>query len=79
MVIPGRGRICDEADVAEYRDMMTILRDRVADLKAKGKPLQAVVEARLTRDFDGRYSRPEWTGAMLVEAIYNTLDKEPLP
>ena len=31
-VIPGHGRICDEADVVEYRDMVTIIRDRVQDL-----------------------------------------------
>ena len=29
MVIPGHGRICDEADVVEYRDMVTIIRDRI--------------------------------------------------
>ena len=31
MVIPGHGRICDEADVVEYRDMVTIIRDRIQD------------------------------------------------
>ena len=29
MVIPGHGRLCDEADVVEYRDMVTIIRDRI--------------------------------------------------
>src|SRR5579863_366032 len=29
MVVPGHGRICDEADVVEYRDMLTIIRDRL--------------------------------------------------
>src|SRR4029079_19790553 len=28
-IIPGHGRVCDEADVVEYRDMVTIIRDRV--------------------------------------------------
>ena len=36
LVIPGHGRICDEADVVEYRDMVTIVRDRIADLVKKG-------------------------------------------
>src|SRR5207247_7105389 len=36
MVIPGHGHLCDEADVAEYRDMVTIVRDRVQDLAKKG-------------------------------------------
>ncbi len=36
MVIPGHGRLCDEADVTEYRDMVTIVRDRVAALIQEG-------------------------------------------
>lgn len=73
MVIPGHGRLCDEADVTEYRDMVTILRDRVADLIEKGKSLAEVKAARLTRDYDGRYSQPTWTGDMFVEAVYKSL------
>jgi glyoxylase-like metal-dependent hydrolase (beta-lactamase superfamily II) len=73
MVIPGHGRLCDEADVTEYRDMVTILRDRVADLIEKGKSLAEVKAARLTRDYDGRYSQPTWTGDMFVESVYKSL------
>jgi len=73
MVIPGHGRLCDEADVTEYRDMVTIIRDRVADLIQKGKSLSEVQAARVTRDYDGRYSRPSWTGEMFVESIYKSL------
>ena len=36
MVIPGRGRLCDEADVVEYRDMLTIIRDRIRYLVDDG-------------------------------------------
>ena len=73
MVIPGHGRLCDEADVTEYRDMVTIVRDRVADLIKKGQSLTDVQAARVTRDYDGRYSRPAWTGEMFVESIYRSL------
>ena len=73
MVIPGHGRLCDEADVTEYRDMVTIVRDRVADLVEKGKSLAETKAARVTRDYDGRYSQPSWTGDMFVEAIYKSL------
>ncbi|HEY9183331.1 MAG TPA: hypothetical protein VIQ99_09035, partial [Gammaproteobacteria bacterium] len=55
MVIPNRGRIYDEGDVAEYRDMLTIVRDRVQDAIAKGFTLEQVKAARLARDYDGRY------------------------
>jgi cyclase len=73
MVIPGHGRLCDQADVTDYRDMMTIIRDRVANLMHQGKTMEEVKAARLTRDYDGRYSTSAWTGDMLVEAIYKTL------
>jgi glyoxylase-like metal-dependent hydrolase (beta-lactamase superfamily II) len=54
-VIPSQGRIYDEADVAEYRDMLTIVRDRIADAIDKGLTLEAVLESRIARDYDGRY------------------------
>ncbi|HTR36418.1 MAG TPA: MBL fold metallo-hydrolase [Bryobacteraceae bacterium] len=73
MVIPGHGRLCDQADVTDYRDMMTIIRDRVADLIAKGKTLEEVKASRPTRDYDRRYSTSEWTGEMLTEAVYKSL------
>lgn len=76
MVIPGHGRLCDQADVVEYRDMMTIIRDRVADLIAKGKSLAEVKAARPTRDYDRRFSTPTWTGEMLTEAVYQSLKAE---
>ena len=56
MVIPNRGRIYDEGDVAEYRDMLTIIRDRVQDAIGKGSTLEQVQAARLARDYDGRYA-----------------------
>ena len=76
MVIPGHGRLCDQADVTEVRDMMTIIRDRVADLIAKGKTLDEVKAARPTRDYDRRYSTTSWTGEMLTEAVYKSLKAE---
>ena len=63
MVIPGHGRISDEADVLEYRDMVKIVRDRILDAVKKGKTLQQVQAAGLTKDYDGRYgaSTGSWT------------------
>jgi glyoxylase-like metal-dependent hydrolase (beta-lactamase superfamily II) len=55
-VIPNRGRIYDEGDVAEYRDMVTIIRDRVRDALAKGQTLEQARAAGLARDYDGRYA-----------------------
>jgi glyoxylase-like metal-dependent hydrolase (beta-lactamase superfamily II) len=75
-VIPGHGRLADEADVVEYRDMLTIVRDRVKDLIAKGMTLAEVRAAGPTRDYDGRYGATTgpWTTDLFVEAVYRGLD-----
>jgi len=74
-IVPGHGRICDEFDVLEYRDMVTIVRDRVAAMKKKGMTLEQVQAARPTLDYDSRYGAATgpWTTAMFVEAIYKSV------
>jgi cyclase len=74
-VVPGHGRLCDEADVVEYRDMVTIIRDRVQDLVGKKMTLQQVKAARPTRDYDTEYGADSgyWTTDMFVEAVYGSL------
>ena len=72
-IAPGRGRILNEADVVEYRDMMTIIRNRVKDGVDKGLTLQQVQAIGPTLEYDSLYSSPKLTGAQLVETIYNDL------
>jgi glyoxylase-like metal-dependent hydrolase (beta-lactamase superfamily II) len=75
MVVPDRGRIYDEGDVAEYRDMLTIIRDRVQDAIGKGLTLEQVQAERLARDYDGRYgadSGPASAGAFM-DTVYRSL------
>jgi glyoxylase-like metal-dependent hydrolase (beta-lactamase superfamily II) len=76
-VVPGHGRLSDEADVVEYRDMLTIVRDRIQDLIAKGKSLAEVKAAGPTRDYDGRYggTTGAWTTELFIEAIYRELSR----
>lgn len=73
-VVPGHGRIYTQYDVVEYRDMVTIVRDRVRALIADGRTLEQVQTARPTRGYPqfGAASGP-WTTAMFVEAIYQSL------
>ncbi len=73
LVIPGHGRLCDESEVSDYRDMLTIIRDRVQNMLHKGKTLEEVKAAKLSRDYDRRYSTSAWTGDMFVEAVYKSL------
>jgi glyoxylase-like metal-dependent hydrolase (beta-lactamase superfamily II) len=75
MVIPAHGRIADHAEVVYYRDMVTIVRDRVQDLIKKGMTLEQVKAARPSRDWDARYGRDTgaWTTSQFVEAVYQSL------
>jgi len=76
-IIPGRGRVSDIADVASYRNMMVMIRDRIEDLIKKGMTLEQVQRARPTMDFDGRYGSEtgSWTTNMFVEAVYKSLSQ----
>jgi cyclase len=75
MVIPGHGRLSDLGDVLNYREMATIVRDRVQDMKKKGMTLEQVKAAKPTRDYDPLYNPPGtfWTADQFVEAVYRTL------
>ncbi len=74
-VIPGHGHICDRNDVVDYRDMVTIIRDRVQSMVNKGMNLDQVKAAKLTLDYDGLYGATTgpWTTDMFIEAIYREL------
>jgi glyoxylase-like metal-dependent hydrolase (beta-lactamase superfamily II) len=77
-VIPGHGRVSDEADVLEYRDMLVIVRDRIADLIKKGMTLDQVKAARPSLDFDPRYGAPSGPSstAQFVETVFRDLSQK---
>jgi len=67
-VVPGHGRIADEFDVLEYRDMVTIIRDRIQAMIDRGMSLDQVKAARPTRDYDPRYGADSASGGLPAEA-----------
>jgi glyoxylase-like metal-dependent hydrolase (beta-lactamase superfamily II) len=75
LMVPGHGRLVDSADVAYYRDMLTIIRDRVEDLIKKGRTLEQVKAANPSGDYDTEYGSTTgpWTTANFIEAVYKTL------
>jgi len=77
-VIPGHGRLSDTADVASYRNMMVMIRDRIQDMVKTGMTLDQVKGARPTMDFDGRYgsNTGSWTTDMFIEAAYRNLKEK---
>ena len=80
LVVPGHGRISNESDVVEYRDMATIVRDRIQLMISKNMTLEQVRAANPVRDYEGIYDRtPAWTKAMFIEAVYRDLSKPKTP
>ena len=76
LIIPGHGRISDEYDVTVYRDMLTIIRDRVQDAIKRGQSLaQVKADKRITLEFEDRHGSTSgpWTTDMFLEAIYQNL------
>jgi cyclase len=74
-VIPGHGRICDDADVVEFRDMVVIVRDRIRNMIQKNMTLDQVKAAKPTLDYDTEYvSAASFVAAdRFVEAVYKSL------
>ena len=75
LVIPGHGRLCDQADVVVYQQMVTIIRDRIQDMIKRGMTLEQVKASKPTADWDPLYgkSNGRWTTDMFVEAAYKSL------
>ena len=75
LVIPGHGRLSDIGDVINWREMLTIVRDRIKDMKDRDMSLEEVLAAKPTRDYD-----PRWAGQGIfstenfVTAAYMTLE-----
>jgi cyclase len=76
IVVPGHGHLCDHYDVVEYRDMVTIIRDRVRDLIKAGRSLTEVKAAQPAKGYMGRYGNQTGTTDRFIEAIYRSLAKE---
>jgi len=76
IVIPGHGRLYDEADVAEYRDMVTIVRDRVRSAVEMNASLAQLQASQPVLDYSGVFGAPgsDWTSGDFVEAVFRQLN-----
>jgi glyoxylase-like metal-dependent hydrolase (beta-lactamase superfamily II) len=81
MLVPGHGRLADEHDLLEYRDMVVVIRDRVQKMIDKGMTLEQVRTARPTYEYESRWGADTgfWTTAMFVEAVYTSLKEDKNP
>jgi cyclase len=72
-VIPGHGRLCQQLDVVDYRDMVVVVRDVIADLIKQGKTLDQIKAASPARPYETEYGTQEGVTNTFVESIYKSL------
>ena len=72
-VIPGHGRVCEQAEVVDYRDMVVLVRDVVADLVKQGKTLDQIKAAHPALPYETRYGTQAGVTNAFVEAIFKSL------
>ncbi|MDP8991315.1 MAG: MBL fold metallo-hydrolase [Acidobacteriota bacterium] len=77
-VVPGHGRIYDQADVLEYRDMVVTIRDVIADMMERGMTLEQIKAASPAKPYEVEYGSKSgpWTTNDFVEAVYKSLGKK---
>ena len=72
-VIPGHGRLCEQMEVVDYRDMVVIVRDVIADMIKQGKTLDQIKAASPAKPYETQYGTQEGSTSAFVEAIYKSL------
>jgi cyclase len=77
IIIPGHGRLCFTNDVSYYRDMVTIVRDRVQYLINKKSTLAEIKAQKITRDYDPIYGMEAGAPDRFIESVYNSLTQKP--
>jgi len=75
IVVGAHGVIGHEADVVDYRDMVTIIRDRVQDGIKKGQTLAQIRQADPVKGYRRRFGTDSgpWTTNQFIEAVYKSL------
>jgi cyclase len=72
-IIPGHGPTVNRAAVIAHRDMILVLRDRVAQMIKEGKTAQQIVAAKPTADYDSKIDQAGTTGDRFINQLYAEL------
>jgi glyoxylase-like metal-dependent hydrolase (beta-lactamase superfamily II) len=76
--VPGHGRLGDEIDVVEYRNMLVIVRDRIQYQMEQGMSLNDIIASNPVLDYSTEYGGPRGgpTSTEFITAIYQSLSEE---
>jgi hypothetical protein len=75
-IVPARGPLATLQDLRDFRDMLTVVRDRINPLLDAGKTADQVVAARPTAQLDARWGHGPVTPERFVRMAYAALAKE---
>jgi glyoxylase-like metal-dependent hydrolase (beta-lactamase superfamily II) len=70
IVIPGHGPIGNKSQLIEFRDMLVVIRERVAALKRQGKSRDEIVAAKPTSDYDTKWGGFVINGDFFTKLVY---------
>jgi cyclase len=70
--VVGHGPLASKADVAEFRDMLVIARDRVEKLFNEGKSEAEVVAMRPLADLDAKWAVNDSAAVAFTRMVYNS-------
>jgi len=79
VIVPGRGRLAEESDLGEYRNMLVIITERIRHLRSKGMTLEQIKASRPSLDYDTEYHATQADAERFVESIYRTLPQPARP
>lgn len=72
-IVPSHGSAGNKFILADYRQMLSTVANRIEKMKIAGQTLDQVIAAKATADLDSQWSHGEMTPAMFLTAVYNTL------
>jgi glyoxylase-like metal-dependent hydrolase (beta-lactamase superfamily II) len=71
ILVPGHGPVGNRAQLIEFRDMLVMVRDKVAALKSQGKSLEDVMAAQPTAAFDDKWGRFVIGSQFFTKLVYD--------
>jgi glyoxylase-like metal-dependent hydrolase (beta-lactamase superfamily II) len=70
IVIPGHGPVGNKQQLSESLDMLTAIREKIADLKKQGKTVEETLTAKPTAAFDDKWGKGFTKPEMFTRFVY---------
>lgn len=74
IVMPGHGDIASRNDIEDTVKMLKNMRERILNSIKKGESLEAVLNSKITKDYDSKYNTISMRG-MFIDRAYTSLKK----